>query len=381
MCLCGQIKYFRKKPHKMKIQEIIAALESIAPPSLQENYDNAGLLTGNSNWLCTGIITTLDATEAVVQEAIAKKCNLIVAHHPIIFGGLRKINGKNYVEQTIITAIKNDIAIYAIHTNIDNVLEGVNSAIADKLGLINRTVLLPKNDTLKKLFTFVPVEFAENVRSAIFNAGGGHISNYSECSFNMAGQGTFKPGDGTSPFTGKVGIRHTEDEIKMEMIFPAWQQQTILNALFAAHPYEEVAYDVVALGNQNKYVGSGLIGELPEAISETELLGLLKIKFNLSVIRHTSLLGKPIKKIALCGGAGSFLTGAAVGVGADFYITGDVKYHEFFDANNRLVIADIGHYESEQYTTDLLFDILSQKFPTFAIQKTGVKTNPVHYFL
>jgi dinuclear metal center YbgI/SA1388 family protein len=365
----------------MKIGEIISFLESVAPPSLQESYDNVGLLTGTNAWECTGVITTLDATEAVVQEAINKKCNLIVAHHPIIFGGLRKITGKNYVEQTIITAIKNDIAIYAIHTNLDNVLHGVNAAIADKLGLVNRRILQPKNDTLKKLFTFVPVEFAENVRSAIFNAGGGHISNYSECSFNSAGHGTFKPGEGTNPFTGKVGIRHTEDEIKMEMIFPAWQEKSILAAMVDAHPYEEVAYDIVALDNKNQQVGSGLVGELPESISETALLELLKQKFNLSVIRHTPLLGRPVKKIALCGGAGSFLTGAAVSAGADLYITGDVKYHEFFDANNRLVIADIGHYESEQFTIHLLFDLLSQKFPTFAIQKTGVKTNPVHYFL
>jgi dinuclear metal center YbgI/SA1388 family protein len=365
----------------MKIGEIISLLESVAPSSLQESYDNAGLLTGNNAWECTGIITTLDATEAVVQEAISKKCNLIVAHHPIIFGGLRKITGKNYVEQTVIAAIKNDIAIYAIHTNLDNVLHGVNAAIADKLGLVNRSILQPKNDTLKKLYTFVPVEFAENVRSAIFNAGGGHISKYSECSFNTAGQGTFKPGVGTNPFTGKVGIRHTEDEIKMEMIFPAWQEKPILAAMTDAHPYEEVAYDIVSLDNQNQQAGSGLLGELPEAITETALLELLRQKFNLSVIRHTPLLGRPVKKIALCGGAGSFLTGAAVASGADFYITGDVKYHEFFDANSRLVIADIGHYESEQFSIDLLFDILTQKFPTFAIQKTGVKTNPVHYFL
>lgn len=364
----------------MKIQQITSFLESVAPLSLQESYDNAGLITGNSQWECTGIITTLDATEAVVLEAIEKKCNLIVAHHPIIFGGLRKITGKNYVEQTIITAIKNDIAIYAIHTNLDNVLHGVNAAIADKLGLVNRKILQPKNETLKKLFTFVPVEFAENVRSAIFNACGGHISNYSECSFNTAGQGTFKPGEGTNPFTGKRGIRHTEDEIKMEMIFPAWQQQSILSAMIAAHPYEEVAYDIIALDNQNQQVGSGLVGELPQPLTETEFLALLKEKFNLSVIRHTPLMGKPVKKIALCGGAGSFLIGAAIATGADFYITGDVKYHEFFDANNRLVIADIGHFESEQFTIELLFDILSQKFPTFAVLKTGVKTNPVQYF-
>ena len=365
----------------MKIQEIASFLELVAPPSLQESYDNAGLLTGNNQWDCTGIICTLDATEAVVLEAIEKKCNLIVAHHPIIFGGLKKITGKNYVEQTIITALKNDIAIYAIHTNLDNVLHGVNAAIADKLGLVNRKILQPKNETLKKLFTFVPVEFAENVRSAIFNAGGGHISNYSECSFNMAGQGTFKPGEGTNPFTGKRGIRHTEDEIKMEMIFPAWQEKVMLAALFNAHPYEEMAYDIIALANENRGVGSGLVGELPEAISEIAFLGLLKEKFTLSVIRHTPLLKKPVKKIALCGGAGSFLIGDATASGADFYITGDIKYHEFFDANGTLVVADIGHYESEQFTIDLLFDILSQKFPTFAVLKTGVITNPVHYFL
>jgi len=325
----------------MKIQEITSFLESVAPPFLQESYDNAGLITGNSNWDCTGIITSLDATEEVVLEAIEKKCNCIVAHHPIIFGGLRKITGKNYVEKTIIRAIKNDIAIYAIHTNLDNVLHGVNAAIADKLDLINRKILQPKNETLKKLFTFVPVEFAENVRSAIFNAGGGHISNYSECSFNIAGQGTFKPGEGSNPFTGKRGIRHTEDEIKMEMIFPAWQEQAILSALIAAHPYEEVAYDIIALDNQNQLVGAGLVGELPESLSETGFLELLKGRFNLSIIRHTPLLNKPVKKVALCGGAGSFLVGAAAATGADFYITGDIKYHEFFDANSRLVVADI----------------------------------------
>jgi len=365
----------------MKIQEITAFLESVAPPVLQESYDNAGLLTGNSNRDCTGIITTLDATEEVILEAIEKNCNLVVAHHPIIFGGLRKITGKNYVEKTIITAIKNDIAIYAIHTNLDNVLHGVNAAIADKLGLINRMILQSKTGTLKKLFTFVPVAAAEKVRSAIFAAGAGHISNYSECSFNAPGQGTFKAGEGSNPYVGEMGVRHIEAEIKMEMIFPSWQEQAVIKAMSAAHPYEEVAYDIINLNNENQQVGNGLVGELPQTVSETVFLALVKEKFNLSVIRHTPLLNRPVKKIALCGGAGSFLIGAATATGADFYITGDVKYHEFFDANGRLVIADIGHFESEQYTIDLLFDLLSQKFPTFAVLKTGVKTNPVHYFL
>jgi len=365
----------------MIIQDIISFLEKIAPSFLQESYDNAGLITGNTNWECTGLITTLDATEEVVKEAIEKKCNLIVAHHPIIFRGLKKITGKNYVEKTIITAIKNDIAIHAIHTNLDNVLHGVNGKIADKLGLINRKILQPKTNTLKKLFTFVPLEYAEKVRNAIFAAGGGQISNYSECSFNTDGSGTYKAGEGSNPFTGKIGERHTEKEIKIEVIFPAWLEKPIIYTMIATHPYEKVAYDIMSLENTQEQVGAGLIGELHKPLSETELLKSIKENFNLPLIKHTTLTGKPVKTIALCGGAGSFLIGAAIAAGADFYISSDIKYHEFFDANDRLVIADIGHYESEQFTTDLLFDILRQKFPTFAVLKTGVKTNPVHYFL
>jgi dinuclear metal center YbgI/SA1388 family protein len=365
----------------MIIQYLINELETHASPFLQENYDNTGLITGNSNWNCTGIIISLDVTEAVVLEAVEKKCNLIVAHHPIIFSGLKKITGKNYVEKTIITAIKNDIAIYAIHTNLDHVLQGVNGKIADMLGLINRRVLQPKSSLLKKLFTFVPVAHAEKVRNAIFIAGAGQISNYSECSFNSEGVGTFKAGKETNPFAGQIGVRHSEPEIKIEVIFPAWAEGTVCNAMIAAHPYEEVAYDIISLDNTSTQLGAGLIGELPEPVSEASFLTHIKKKFNLSVIKHTVLLDKPVQKVALCGGAGSFLIGAASTAGADFYISSDIKYHEFFDANDRLVLADIGHYESEQFTIDLLFDILREKFPTFAVLKTEVKTNPVLYFL
>jgi dinuclear metal center YbgI/SA1388 family protein len=364
----------------MIIQDIIAALEKIAPVVLQESYDNAGLITGNPQWPCTGVITTLDATEAVVLEAIEKKCNCIVAHHPIIFSGLKKITGRSYIEKTIITAIKNDIAIYAIHTNLDNVIHGVNGRIADKLGLINRKVLQPKTGILKKLFSFVPVEQAEKVRQAIFAAGGGHIGNYSESSFNATGSGTFRAGEGSHPFVGEIGKTHTEAEVKIEVVFPGWLQQPVVDAMIAAHPYEEVAFDIIALQNNNSLVGSGLTGELPEAMAEKAFLELVKEAFKLPVIKHTPLTGKSIKKIALCGGAGSFLTGAAISAGADFYISSDIKYHEFFDADDKLVIADIGHYESEQFTIDLLFDILSEKFPTFAVLKTAVNTNPVRYF-
>jgi dinuclear metal center YbgI/SA1388 family protein len=364
----------------MKISGIISFLETLAHPSLQEHYDNAGLITGNADWECKGIVISLDASEEVVKEAIVKKCNLIVSHHPIIFGGLKKINGKNYVERTIIASIKSDIAIYATHTNLDNVIKGVSGKMAKMLSLQNISVLLQKENTLKKLFTFAPVNKAEQVRKAIFQAGGGHIGNYSECSFNTEGTGTFKAGDGTEPYVGEVGNQHREKEIKIEVIFPAFLEHAIVAAIKAAHPYEEVAYDIMNLSNNYQNIGAGVIGELPEEIEEKEFLSRVKEVFNVPVIRHTALLGKPVKKIALCGGAGSFLISKALAAGADVYITADVKYHEFFDADNKILMADIGHYESEQFTIDLLHEILLQKFPTFAILKTGIETNPIRYF-
>ncbi len=365
----------------MKINEIIKALESFAPLPYQENYDNAGLITGHASWDCTGIVCTLDATEAVILEAKKNGCNLVVAHHPIVFGGLKKITGRNYVEQTVITAIKNDVAIYAIHTNLDNVHNGVSKRMAEKLNLKNCKVLDPKYGLLKKLYTYVPEEASENVRSAIFKAGGGDIGNYGECSFNVEGTGTFKAQTGADPYIGEVGKRTTAKEIKMEIIFPAHIQSQIVKALLGAHPYEEVAYDIITLANEFQQVGSGVIGELESAFDEKAFLQQIKDIFNLQVIRHTPLLNKKVKKVALCGGAGSFLIGKAMAAGADFYITADVKYHEFFDANGKMVIADIGHWESEQFTTDLLIDILQSKFPTFAVLKSKVKTNPLHYFM
>ena len=365
----------------MKIADIVAHLESVAHPSLQEHYDNAGLIAGNIDWTCTGAITCLDATEAVIKEAIEKNCNLVIAHHPIVFGGLKKLNGSNYAEKAVIAAIKNDIAIYAIHTNLDNVRHGVSGMLADKLGLFNYSVLLPKTGVLKKMFVFVPVEQAEQVRNAVFAAGGGNINNYSECSFNAAGTGTFKAEQGANPFVGETGKRHSENEIKMEVIFPAWLEAKLLTAMKIAHPYEEVAYDVLSLDNQHPEIGSGIIGDLPQPMEETAFLARVQQIFKIPVVRHTALTGSLVRKIAVCGGAGSFLIPVAANAGADFYITADIKYHEFFDANNRLVIADVGHYESEQYTIELLATILQEKFPTFAALKTTVKTNPVHYFL
>jgi dinuclear metal center YbgI/SA1388 family protein len=365
----------------MQIQKIITALELLAPPSVQEDYDNVGLLVGDSTWECTGVICTLDALENVVDEAIQKKANLIVAHHPIIFAGLKKITGKDYIQKIIIKAIKNDIAIYAIHTNLDNIHTGVNAKIAAALGLVNATILLPKTKQLKKLYTYIPVEYTQQLQEALFAIGAGQIGNYSDCSFTTIGEGTFTGNKESNPTIGNKNERTTVMESKIEFIFPAWLQQKVIATLKENHPYEEVAYEIITIDNANQEIGSGLVGYLPKAMTEKTFFTFLKKQFNLKVIRHTALLKKKINKVALCGGSGSFLISNAIASNADVFITADVKYHEFFDANNQLVIADIGHWESEQFTIDLIFDYLSQKFPNFAVLKTRVKTNSICYFV
>ncbi len=364
----------------MLISDVVSVLNQFAPISLQESYDNAGLLLGDSSEACTGILTCLDVTAAVLEEAVRKKCNLVVAHHPLIFRGIKKLSGGGYVEKAVIQAIRNNLSIYASHTNLDNVISGVNSRIAAQIGLTGLSVLLPKENILKKLVTFVPTAHAEPVRDALFSAGAGKVGYYSECSFTVEGKGTFTGGEGTHPYVGEPGSRHTEPETRLEVIFPAYLQGRVIQALQESHPYEEVAYDIYSLENAWNELGSGMVGRLATPMPEKEFLALLKERFHLSVIRHTTLSGRPIERVALCGGAGSFLTGAAKAAGAQAFITGDVKYHEFFDADSSLLLIDIGHYESEQYTIDLLHDILRQKFPNFAVLKTEVITNPVHYF-
>lgn len=363
----------------MKISDLTSYIQNIAPLVLQEDYDNAGLLVGNPSWECTGALCTLDVTEEVIAEALQKKCNCIVAHHPLIFRGLKRINGATQIEKTVIAAIKNDIAVFAAHTNLDNIISGVNGKIADKIGLKNRRVLEPKPSVLQKLFTFVPVADLDKVRDALFAAGAGDISNYSECSFISPGTGTFKPGATTNPFSGTIGVRQNEEETKLEVILPRYKSRAVLQALFDVHPYEEVAYDLVNLENDHAGTGAGIIGEI-EPLSEEQFLTMLNAQFDTGAIRHTAPTGKRIKKVAVCGGAGSFLISKALTLGADAYVTGDVKYHEFFGAEGRMLLCDIGHYESEQFTTDLFVELLAKKFPTFAVLKSEVRTNPVHYF-
>jgi dinuclear metal center YbgI/SA1388 family protein len=368
-----------KPLYKMKIFEITSFLEQIAPLAYQESYDNSGLIVGNSNTEITQALVSLDCTEAIIDEAIEHNCNLVISHHPIVFSGFKKITGKNYVERVIIKAIQNNIAIYAIHTNLDSVLNGVNGKIAEKLGLQDCRILVPKNNILNKLITFVPMAYADKVRKALFDAGAGNIGNYSEASFNSIGTGTFKGNENSRAFVGEKNIRHHEEELKIEMIFEAYKRHAILQALHHNHPYEEVAYDILALNNAHQQVGSGMLGTLPQAMDEQEFLAFLKSKMKVEVIRHTQLLGKSVKTVAVCGGSGSFLLDNALGAKADVFVTADFKYHEFFDADNKILIADIGHYESEQFTIELISDIITKKFPTFAIRLTEKNTNPIKY--
>ncbi len=364
----------------MRIKEITNYLESLAPVSSQESYDNSGLIVGDGSLTCKGVLVSLDCIEATVEEAIEKGCNLIVAHHPIVFSGLKKITGKNYIERTILKAIKNDIAIYAIHTNFDNYLKGVNDEIADRLGLKKRRILAPKRNTLLKLVCFVPLDEVEKVSRAMYDAGAGNIGNYSECSFSTVGTGTFKPNSQANPSEGRVNELSSVQEARLEVLVSEHRIYHVVQAMKENHSYEEVAHEIYPILNENQTEGAGMIGELENEMDTLEFLRLLKEKFNCGVIRHTKITTKKVKKIAFCGGSGSFLLGDAKKNQADLFITGDFKYHEFFDAEDDIIIADIGHFESEQFTSNRIQRILTEKFTNFAVRLTEVSTNPINYF-
>ncbi|MEM7108251.1 MAG: Nif3-like dinuclear metal center hexameric protein [Bacteroidota bacterium] len=362
-----------------RIKDLIRELEGVAPVAYQEPYDNTGLLVGDPNTVVQGVLITLDVTEEVVKEAVDTSCNIIIAHHPIIFKGLKSLTGKNYVERTVILALKNDVAIYAIHTNLDNVHTGVNKKICDKLGLVNTKILKPKNQVLSKLITFIPSKDTEAVLEALHRAGAGQVGNYENCSFSVEGTGSFTPNSRAHPAIGSKGLAEKVVENRVELIFPRYRATGIIKALKEAHPYEEVAYYVQHLENDNQEVGSGMIGELKGGLDSTQFLRYLKDKMQLNCIRYTTLCYDTIKRVAVCGGTGSFLLGAAKAQDADIFITADFKYHEFFDAENSIIIADIGHYESEVFTKELLHEILSEKFNKFALNLSQVETNPIRY--
>ncbi len=362
----------------MKIKEIIDALETFAPLPLQDSYDNAGLQVGLTETEATGALLCLDVTEAIIKEAVALGYNLVISHHPLIFKGYKSISGKDYIERCIIDAIKNDIVIYSMHTNLDNAMNGVSFKIAEKIGLQNVKVLVPMNDKLLKLVTFVPKTLAREVRKALFDAGCGNIGNYDSCSYNVKGEGTFRANEGAKPFCGEVGQEHTEEEVRIETILPDFIKNSVTKALIKAHPYEEPAFDFYPVKNVWNQMGAGVIGELDEPMSELEFLKEIKKTFEVGCLKHNRLTGRLIQKVAICGGAGSFLIPKAVGK-ADVFITGEVKYHDYFNYNDSMLVAEIGHYESEQYTKEIFYSIIKEAFPSLEVTISKINTNPIKY--
>lgn len=370
----------------MQLNSILEVLNSLAPLSYAEDFDNVGLLTSHSNEI-TGILVAHDALEEVIDEAIDKKCNLVVCFHPILFSGLKKITGKNYVERAIIRAIKNDIAIYAIHTALDNHQKGVNKIFCDALGLKNTKILIPKKQFIQKLVTYTQPDNAEQLRNALFDAGAGNIGNYENCSFNSKGIGTYMGNENSNPEYGNRFEFIESDEIKIEVIFEKHLQSKILKALFKNHVYEEVAYEIYQIENQHQNIGLGMIGELENELDETQFLNHVKKSMQCEAIRHTNFINKSIKKVAVLGGSGSFAISNAIQAGADAFVTSDLKYHQFYEAENKLLLLDIGHFESERYTKNYIVDYLKEKIINFApaslksgIILSEVNTNPVKYF-
>ena len=364
----------------MVIQDVINHLEELAPLAYAEDFDNVGLLVGDKNTKITGVLVTLDTLESVVDEAISKKCNLIISFHPIIFKGLKKLTGKTYVERVVMKAIRHEIAIYSMHTALDNASVGVNNMICNQLELTNRRILIPQSETIKKLTTYVPKDEAEKLRTDLFNVGAGNIGNYGDCSFNVEGYGTFNGNEQSSPTKGKKGEIHSESETKITVTFAKHLESEVLKTLFQSHSYEEVAYEITTIENKNQNIGMGMIGEHKTPMDESKFLGYLKNKMNTKAIRHSAFINKNIKKIAVLGGSGSFAIQAAKASGADAFVTADLKYHDFFTAENSILLVDIGHYESEQFTKNLLVAYLTKKITNFAVVLSNTNTNPVKYF-
>ena len=365
----------------MKVKEIRKVLEEFAPLKLQESYDNAGLVCGSNEWDVKGVLCTLDVTEEIIDEALKLGDNLIVAHHPVIFQAIKSLTGKTATERILIKALQNNIAIYAAHTNMDNISTGVNQKICDKLGLINCKILSPGTGNLVKVVTFVPENFASQVRDALFTAGAGNIGNYDSCSYNISGQGTFRGGESTHPFVGEKGKLHFENEIRIETVVPRFRLNSCIDELIRVHPYEEVAYDIYPIENEYNSIGSGMIGEFETPVTHKEFMDMLKRTFNIPAIRYAGLIKEHYKRISVCGGSGSFLLNKAIGLNSDVFLTSDIKYHQFFEAEQKLLFCDIGHYESEQFTKEIFYDLLNKNFSTFAVHSSKTITNPVKYYL
>ncbi len=364
----------------MKLKDLCSYLDSVVPLSFQESYDNSGLQVGLADREISSALITLDVTEEVIDEAISHKCNVLVSHHPLIFNGIKSLTGKTFTERILYKAVKHDIAIYSAHTNLDVLSNGVSRKMAEKLGLEKITVLSPSNSMLLKLITYIPESHLDKVRNALFEAGAGVIGNYDQCGFAVSGTGSFRGNENTNPFLGEKGKIHFEKEIRFETILFSHLKDKVIRALLEVHPYEEVAFDLYVLENKNVEIGLGCVGNFPHPMSEDDLLKRVSLVFNAKGVRYSTLTGKPMRKIALCGGSGASLLNLAISSGADAFLTADIKYHDFFKTENKILLVDTGHFESEKFSGEILKDLIIKKFPKFAVRFSETNTNPINYF-
>lgn len=362
----------------IQIKEILGHLDTLAPFKYTESFDNTGLLIGDSNQSVTKALICLDVTDQVIDQAIAEGYDLIIAFHPLIFKGLKSIGTQDRVGRCVTRLIRHDIALIAIHTNLDKSMQGVNQMISQKIGLDAMRFLMPEQ-TMSKLVTYVPHAHVDVVRESLIQAGAGQIGEYGGCSFSSLGEGTFIPSKNSNPYVGEKEKMHREAEARLEMLVPHHLKSKAVQSLLAAHPYEEVAYDLYPVEVGGSIAGMGMVGELAKPMSPKAFLSHLQTVFGTPNIRY-SAYNKQIQTVAVLGGSGAFALGAAMGCGADALVTADLKYHDFFIPQEQLMLIDIGHFESEQFTLQILKDYLSKKIINFAFDLTSVNTNPVCYF-
>lgn len=367
----------------MLIKEIIDAIESIAPLPLQEEWDNCGVQVGPTDNECTGVMVCVDCTPVVVEEAIAMNCNLIVSHHPLIFGGIKQLTGKTEAERCVINAVTAGLTIYSSHTALDNSPNGISHRMASLLGLEDVDVLVPREADQLKLVAYVPVSKLDDVRLALFDAGAGAIGNYDFCSFATDGRGSFRALDGANPYVGEVSQLHFEDESRLEVLLPRWKRRDVELALRQVHPYEEPAYEFSEVVAASRPAGSGCVGHLPQPMTVAQLALFAKERFGCQAVRLSCYHGDPmvhtVRRVAVCGGAGGSFIGAVKRSGADAYITADLRYHDFVDYGKRLALIDVGHFNSEQCAKEIFYQLICEKFPNFAVHTSKNEKNPIQY--
>ncbi len=359
------------------IGDLSSALESVAPSLYAESYDNVGLLVGRSEWKCEKVLVALDITEAVVQEAIEKGVQAIVAHHPVIFGGIQRLTGEDTAQRAIELAIKHSIALLACHTNLDAIEGGVSYRMAQAISLVNVRTLQPRSGLLWNLIVYVPAESAETLLEALWEAGAGKMGAYDECAFRSHGLGSFRPKEGAHPHNGVIGERAFADEIRLELLVPEGARKKVHQCMMEHHPYEEIAHSWLKHDGVHHSVGFGAIGQW-DACDWPEAVRRIKTAFGVASFRHTMPIASDYRTVAVCGGAGADLLAQAKSQQAELFITSDITYHRYFGADDRLVFIDIGHWESEQHAMELLIDIVREKFPNFAVLKSETNTNPMH---